>query len=338
MIPFKPAFGLSNTHIQTLLSRFLRRKPLFEPVRERLELPDGDFVDLAWSEPPNTDTSKPIFILFHGLEGSFESPYANGLMHAFAKQGWLAVMMHFRGCSGELNRLPRAYHSGETEDARFFIKQLTERFPSQTKVAVGVSLGGNMLVNYLAKYTENTLLNAASVVSAPLDLLACSQRINRGFSKVYQRYLLSSLKENAVAKLPLVQKVMALTEKEIHEIDSMFDFDDVITSRLHGFEDAHHYYQTCSGLSMLNKIRIPTDIIHAHDDPFMTEKVIPTAPLPAHVKYHLLRKGGHVGFVNGHLFRPKFWLEEALPEHFSPYLHKQACNAQSAIDDKIAVT
>ncbi|WP_104400371.1 hydrolase [Vibrio penaeicida] len=338
MTPFKPAFGLSNAHIQTLVSRFIRRKPLFEPARERLELPDGDFVDLAWSEDPNSNTSKPIFILFHGLEGSFESPYANGLMHAFALQGWLAVVMHFRGCSGEPNRLPRAYHSGETEDARFFIEHLTKRFPRQVKVAVGVSLGGNMLVNYLAKYTENTLLNAASVVSAPLDLLACSQRINRGFSKVYQSYLLSSLKENAVAKLPLVQKVMALTEKEINEIDSMFDFDDVITSRLHGFKNAHHYYQTCSGLPMLKKIRIPTDIIHAQDDPFMTEAVIPTTPLPAHVKYHLLPKGGHVGFVSGHLFKPRFWLEEALPEHFSPYLEKEACNAQSEINGKIATT
>lgn len=141
MTPFKPAFGLGNAHVQTLVSRFIRRKPLFEPIRERLELPDGDFVDLAWSEVPTSNTSKPIFILFHGLEGSFDSPYANGLMHAFAKEGWLAVMMHFRGCSGEPNRLPRAYHSGETEDARFFIEHLTQRFPRQVKVAVGVSLG-----------------------------------------------------------------------------------------------------------------------------------------------------------------------------------------------------
>ncbi|CCN72076.1 putative hydrolase [Vibrio nigripulchritudo ATCC 27043] len=338
MMTFSPAFGLGNAHIQTLLSRFIRRKPLFQAVRERLELPDGDFVDLAWSEDPNNHSDKPIFVLFHGLEGSFESPYANGLLHAFAKQGWLSVMMHFRGCSGEPNRLPRAYHSGETEDARHFLTELSQRFPSNSKVAVGVSLGGNMLVNYLAKYGNDTKLDAASIVSAPLDLLACSRRINQGFSKVYQDYLLGSLKDNAIAKLPLVQKVMPLTESEINKISTMFEFDDVITSRLHGFNGAHHYYQTCSGLPMLPQIRIPTDIIHAHDDPFMTEAVIPDYPLPAHVNYHLLPKGGHVGFVTGSLFRPKFWLEEALPEYYSHFLKVAEHNQGSAIDDKIAVT
>ncbi len=342
MIPFKPAAGLGNAHVQTLLSRFLRYKPLFKAVEERLELPDGDFLDLAWSEKPDTSSDKPIFILFHGLEGSFESPYANGLMNAFAKEGWIAVMMHFRGCSGEPNRLPRAYHSGETEDARFFLELVKKRFPHRSKVAVGISLGGNMLVNYLAKHTDDTLLDAASIVSAPLDLLACSHRINRGFSKIYQSYLLNSLKKNASAKLPLLQKVIALKAKEINQIKSLFEFDDVVTAQLHGFSGAHHYYKTCSGLPMLEKIRIPTDIIHAYDDPFMTEAVVPTSALPKDVNYHLLAKGGHVGFVEGHLFKPKLWLERALPEHFSPYLHRhrrqQDLNAQSTINGKISTT
>ncbi|GEK15103.1 hypothetical protein AFI02nite_31390 [Aliivibrio fischeri] len=201
---FTPATGLSNAHIQTLLPRFLRRSPLFNAYWQRLELPDSDFVDLAWSENPNKVGEKPLFILFHGLEGSFDSPYANGLLAAAKEQGWLGVMMHFRGCSDVPNRLARAYHSGETEDARFFIEMLDARFPNQEKVATGISLGGNMLVNYLAKYQNDTLLNAATVISAPLDLGACSERIQQGFSRLYQGYLLGSLKNS----MPLVKRLL----------------------------------------------------------------------------------------------------------------------------------
>lgn len=160
MSQFTPASGLQNPHIQTLLPRFVRRQPLFTPVTQRLTTPDDDFLDLAWTESP-TDDSKPLMILFHGLEGSFHSPYANGLLYAAKQQGWLGVMMHFRGCSGELNRQPRGYHSGEVNDARFFITWLREQFPQRPFIAVGVSLGGNMLINYLANMVM-------TVISLPL--------------------------------------------------------------------------------------------------------------------------------------------------------------------------
>ena len=196
MDAFQPATGLKNPQLQTLLPRFIRRTPLFTPHRQRLNTPDGDFLDLAWTQPPEkVDDNQPIMVLFHGLEGSFDSPYANGLMHAFSQQSWLSVMMHFRGCSGKPNHRARAYHSGEVEDARFFLEQLNQQVPNETKVAVGISLGGNMLANYLAEYNQAPLLSAATIVSAPLDLSACSERIERGFSKVYKTYLLSSLKK-----------------------------------------------------------------------------------------------------------------------------------------------
>ncbi|WP_026029227.1 hydrolase [Aliivibrio fischeri] len=318
---FTPATGLSNAHIQTLLPRFLRRSPLFNAYWQRLELPDSDFVDLAWSENPNKAGEKPLFILFHGLEGSFDSPYANGLLAAAKEQGWLGVMMHFRGCSDVPNRLVRAYHSGETEDARFFIEMLGARFPNQEKVATGISLGGNMLVNYLAKYQNDTLLNAATVISAPLDLGACSERIQQGFSRLYQGYLLGSLKNNSIKKLNASRKeIVGLNKEMIKAIPDLITFDNLITAPMHGYAHAQDYYQQCSGLQFLDRIDIPTRIIHSKDDPFMTNAVIPTHPLPNCVHYQLTEHGGHVGFINGSITKPNFWLESTVNHWFQKIL------------------
>ncbi|EAR54616.1 hypothetical protein SKA34_00270 [Photobacterium sp. SKA34] len=319
MSQFTPASGLQNPHIQTLLPRFVRRQPLFTPVTQRLTTPDDDFLDLAWTESP-TDDSKPLMILFHGLEGSFRSPYANGLLYAAKQQGWLGVMMHFRGCSGELNRQPRGYHSGEVSDARFFITWLREQFPQRPFIAVGVSLGGNMLINYLAKYGDDSDLIAAQAVSPPLNLASCSARIQQGFSKIYQQYLLSSMKRTMAKRITLHQDKMPITHLQLEAINTVWQFDQHITAPLHGFIDADDYYQRCSGLKQLNLISTPLRIIHAKDDPFMTESVIPSQPLPSNIDYNLYDKGGHVGFVSGSIFKPTFWLEHSIPTWFKTKL------------------
>ncbi|MGF1765083.1 hydrolase [Aliivibrio kagoshimensis] len=316
MTPFSAMRGVTNPHLQTLLPRFIRRTPLFDAIHQRLHTPDGDFIDLAWTEEPSDAQNKPLFILFHGLEGSFESPYANGLLHAAKQQGWLGVMMHFRGCSGELNRHPHAYHSGETSDPRLFLQMIQQRFPENKKVAVGISLGGNVLTRYLAQYHSEPILDAAAVVSAPLDLGACSERIQLGFSKVYQRYLLNSLKKSIHQKLTIMPDAFSFNKKEVSNIRSIYQFDDIITAPLNGFTDAEDYYQRCSGIHILDKITIPTLIVHAKDDPFMTQAVIPQQPLPTNITYCLTEHGGHVGFVAGTPTQPQFWLETALNEWF----------------------
>ncbi|NUW73771.1 hydrolase [Vibrio mediterranei] len=320
---FIAAKGLGNPHIQTLIPRFVRRKPLFEPTWETLDTPDGDFVELAWSEEPHSSSakSKPVFVLFHGLEGCFNSPYANGLMHAFAQQGWLSVMMHFRGCGPNPNRLARAYHSGEIGDARQFIELLDHRYPNAKKAAVGISLGGNMLTNYLAHYQNDSKLDGATIVSAPLDLGACARRIEQGFSKLYRSYLLSSMKKNALNKLHLLSDVLGLTAEKIQNMRKLYEFDDLITAPLHGFRDAEDYYNQCSGLQRMCDITVPTQFIHAKDDPFMSHEVIPNFALPAHIDYRLHERGGHVGFMSGTLRQPKFWLEETLPNYYRHLLH-----------------
>ncbi|WP_456296577.1 hydrolase [Vibrio sp. AK197] len=318
MTHFIAATGLTNPHLQTLAPRFIRKRALFEPHWQTIDTPDGDFLDLAWSEDWQSDgaQNKPIFVLFHGLEGCFYSPYANGLMHAFAEEGWLAVMMHFRGCSGKPNRLARAYHSGEVEDARLFLEYLHQLFPQQRKVAAGISLGGNMLANYLANYATTPLLDAATLISAPLDLSACSQQMEVGFSKVYRTYLLRSMKSNALRKHQLLKGELGVTYQSIKRVTRMFEFDDLITAPLHGFNDAQDYYQKCSGIHRLKDITLPTQIIHAKDDPFMTDAVIPKFVLPENIDYRLFDHGGHVGFVSGSAFKPRFWLEDTLPAYY----------------------
>ncbi len=215
MQPFTAAIGLRNPHLQTLLPRFIRRQPLFTPTTQRLEMPDGDFVDLAWTEQPNLNNHhQPLMILLHGLEGSFNSPYANGLLMAAKQQGWLGVMMHFRGCSGELNRHPQSYHSGETNDVHFFIQWLRQQFPQRPFIAVGVSLGGNVLINYLATYPNNELI-AAQAISPPLNLASCSDRIQQGFSRIYQRYLLTSLKRTIAKKIDRQPHTMPVNQATV---------------------------------------------------------------------------------------------------------------------------
>jgi len=324
MIKFNAAVGLNNPHLQTVMPRIIRNKPLFNAKWQTLKTPDGDFIDLAWSEDwtRHITKKKPIFVLFHGLEGHFNSPYANGLMHAFAQQGWLSVMMHFRGCSGKPNRMARAYHSGETDDPRLFLEQLRHQFPKQPKIAIGVSLGGNMLVNYLAKYNHDPIIDAATVISAPLDLAACSEKINQGFSKIYRNYLLHSLKKNALKKEAQLKKALNVSAQSIKKLKTLFDFDNKITAPLHGFKNAQDYYRQCSGINVINNVVIPLQVIHAQDDPFMTQDVIPNFPLNNNIHYRLFKQGGHVGFLSGSLAKPIFWLEHAMPNYYQHIMFK----------------
>lgn len=320
---FTPMVGLRNPHLQTVMPRFFRRRSALEPCWQRLELPDGDFVDLAWSEAPLHVRHKPRVVLFHGLEGSFHSPYAHGLLQAFRQRGWLGVVMHFRGCSGEPNRLNRIYHSGETEDARFFLHWLQETYGKVSTAAVGVSLGGNMLACLLGQEGDAARLDAAVVVSAPLLLEPCSAKLEQGFSRIYQRYLLGLLKQNATRKLTAWPGTLPVGLDELKGLKKLRAFDEAITARAHGFADAADYYLRASAMPLLPQVRKPLLIIHAQDDPFMTDAVIPDLRLlPANISYHLTEYGGHVGFVSGTLRQPQMWLEQRIPQWLSTWMDK----------------
>lgn len=321
---FRPLTGTRNPHLQTLLPRLLRRRITLQPHWQRLTLPDSDFVDLAWSEDPAAARDKPRVVLFHGLEGSFHSPYAHGLLQVWKDRGWLGVVMHFRGCSGVPNRLNRIYHSGETDDASYFLQWLRDEWGHVPTAAVGISLGGNMLACLMGRQGDRCLLDAGVVVSAPLMLEPCSQRLEQGFSRLYQRYLLGLLKQNAERKLRAWPGTLPVDLAQLKSLRLLRDFDDAITARAHGFENATDYYRRCSAMPLLPGVRKPLLVIHAKDDPFMTPEVIPDpALLPACVEYQLTQYGGHVGFVGGTLRKPVMWLEQRIPQWLETWLEKR---------------
>ncbi|WP_299314526.1 hydrolase [uncultured Halomonas sp.] len=304
---FTPPAGLANCHVQTLLPRLLPRRRL--PHRwECLTLPDGDFVELTWVEPGPEDEAAPLFLLFHGLEGSFASPYARELLGCATDLGWRAVMMHFRGCGRAPNRLPRAYHSGDTADAYWVIGQLAKRYPRALKVAAGVSLGANMLVKLVAEQGGDGLdLAGAIAISAPLDLAASADCLQQGFARVYQRHLLASLKARAATRLD--DFPLALDARTLGALASLRDYDDKVTAPLHGFRDANDYYQRASAGRWLGELELPTLVLHAEDDPFMPADLFARLPAPGDaVRVELSARGGHVGFMEWREGRLRSWL------------------------------
>lgn len=306
---FRAPPGLGNRHVQTLLPRALPRAAL-QTRDEILELPDGDFVELAWALPAPAEVEAPIMVLFHGLEGSLDSPYARALLNAAAGLGWRAVLMHFRGCGAHPNRLPRAYHSGDTADAAFLIDRLAERYPGALKVGVGVSLGGNMLAKLVAERgAPGCDLAGAIVISAPLDLAACADTLSRGFARLYERHLLASLKRKMAARLARETLPLALGPRELAALTSLRAYDDAVTAPLHGFDGAADYYRRASAGPLLAEVTLPTLVLHADDDPFMPPGLFARFPRPSPaVRVELARHGGHVGFVEWRDGRPASWL------------------------------
>lgn len=300
---------LAHPHVQTIFPKFLLRTPPPKSVNERVQTPDGDFVDLAWFMPNSHKSPKALVVMFHGLEGSVNSHYIRYMASALEAENVGAVLMHFRGCSGEPNLTQRAYHSGATFDPLHVVPILAKRYPTVPLIALGFSLGGNMLMKLMAEHPELPI-EASISVSAPLNLSASSSAIDVGFSKVYQWYLMKSMKANLLKKMDSVDmSALSVSKDEIAGMRSFAQFDDNITAVLHGFGGAQDYYTQCSALKDLPRITKPTLILHAKDDPFMDERVIPSADLiNQNVAYELSDVGGHVGFVQSLTGQSKFWL------------------------------
>lgn len=319
---FRPAWWLKNPHAQTLYPTLRRRVSMPEYSLERLELADGDFLDLAWANA-NKSCEAPLVILLHGLGGGMNSPYVAGLMQAFNARGWRTALLYFRGASPEPNRLARAYHSGETADLNYVLRLLAAREPQTSKAVVGVSLGGNVLLKWLGEQGAQSLIDAAVAVSVPFQLHIAADRLSRGFSRVYQRQLLRKLKAIFAEKRQcFTNDLMPILEAMAH-CQCFWTFDDCVTAPLHGFSHVHAYYREASSRRYLSNIATKTLIIHAVDDPFMTPEAIPRASeLPAEVSLELSKAGGHVGFISGRFpGLPHYWLEERIPHFLQTFLN-----------------
>lgn len=338
---FKPAWWLPGRHLQTIVPNTFRRCPATPLLRERLELPDGDFVDLDWINNPITKKTaprKPLVIVLHGLEGSIESRYAAGLMHAIWQRGWRGVLLHHRGCSGVPNRQPNGYHSGQTADLDYFLHQLNTKEPDTPLAAIGYSLGGNVLLKWLGETGNDNLLVTAVAVSVPFNLATCSDEINRGLSRIYQEHLLRKLRESMARKINA--GILDFPLDQLKTLKSFRAFDDVLTGPLHGYADAQDYYDKASSRQFLHNIKTPTLLIQAEDDPFMSADVIPAANELSNVStLEVSKHGGHVGFVAGKWpWRPCYWLEKRIPDwldkQFSHPMQTTSRQERNAIDNR----
>jgi predicted alpha/beta-fold hydrolase len=314
---FKPAWWLTNEHLQTVWSTLCRKvRHDVKVTRERFELSDGDFLDLDWCGSGHG----PIVILLHGLEGSIHSPYVKGMLHAIQRQGWRGVLMHFRCCSEELNRLPRTYHSGETGDINTLVQELVRREPGVSIAVLGFSLGGNVLLKWLGESPQSHHVKAAIAVSVPFELSKSVDKINQGLSKFYQWHFIKSLHKKMLWKFGAQGAPFPVPP--LSKLRTIRDFDNRVTAPLHGFDNAEDYYTQSSSRQFLRHIDVPTLLLQAKDDPFMTLDLLPTSEeLSSSVTLELSEKGGHVGFVSGSLpWRAEYWLEKRIPAFLSNYL------------------
>jgi predicted alpha/beta-fold hydrolase len=312
---FRPAPWLANRHLQTLYASLAAPVPRIAFRRERWDTPDGDFVDVDFVDGP---AGTPWVHLFHGLEGSSNSRYARMLMHHVAQRGWRGSVFHFRGCSGEPNRLPRAYHSGDTAEIGWTIGQIRSRAGSSPPLYVaGVSLGGNAFAKWLGESGDEAraLVASAAAICAPLDLMAAGAALERGFARIYSRHFLGTLKVTALAKL---ERFPGLYDgAAVRRAGTLRQFDNLVTAPLHGFRDTDDYWTRASAKPHLPGIRVPTLLVNARDDPFLPEGALPTErEVSSAVKLEFPSRGGHVGFVTrpfpGHID----WLPRRLLHFF----------------------
>jgi predicted alpha/beta-fold hydrolase len=318
---FAPARWARNPHLQTLFARALRSKVGPEYTRERVDTPDGDFLDLDWAPEPSPGA--PLALVLHGLEGNARRRYVRNLARELLARGVRPVALNFRACSGEPNRTARFYHSGETGDSAFVLRLLRERHPDRKLGAMGFSLGGNVLLKLMGEREDGGvgLLDAAAALSVPYDLAAGGVLLEGGaMGRFYTAYFIRSLRKKVRAKRALLEGILDV--EGVLAARTLREFDDLATAPLHGFRDADHYYAESSSARYLDGIRVPTLLLHAEDDPFLPPSAIPRAAMHANAALTsvVTPAGGHVGHLMGSPRSPRFWGEERAATHLADAL------------------
>jgi len=315
---FKPAWWLRDGHSQTLWRKF------FPPTviahrRQRVELNDGDFIDLDWAQQvdPASSRDATIVVIQHGLCGCSGSPYVIALQSLLASHGVASTALNFRSCSGEINRLAKTYHSGISEDTQAVFNKLTEQFPRRKFIFIGYSLGANVLLKWLGEIERHPQLKKAVAVSTPFSLALCSGAMLSGVSRFYGDYFVRRLVQDVESKKRHLanggnkdewQRMEALGE--VQNIRSIWEFDDKVTAPLHGFRDAADYYEQCSSQRFIDAIKVDTLLIQSRNDPMIPPAALPNrSGLPANVELELQDHGGHVGFISGNRDN---WLEQRI--------------------------
>ncbi|EMR02476.1 YheT family hydrolase [Cesiribacter andamanensis] len=299
MHPYKAPWYLPNGHFQTIVPSLFRRVPHLPYQRERIATPDGDFLDLDWIRPQAA--SDTLLIISHGLEGDSRRAYVKGMARAFVQRGLHALAWNYRGCSGEINKLPHFYHSGATQDLEQVVQHVLQQGVYNRIILSGFSLGGNLTLKYLGERGEqvpNEIWKAV-VFSVPLDLASSSSQLGRRQNRVYEKRFLRNLRRKLEGKARLQPGSLDLAH--LPQIRTLWEFDDRYTAPLHGFKDAADYYAQCSAIKFVEQIRIPTLIVNAQNDPFLSPECYPQEMLKDHpyVRFEAPAQGGHVGFSQG---------------------------------------
>lgn len=305
---------LPGGHLQTIYPATCIAKPPVAYRRERWESSDGDFIDVDFVDG---QPGKPLVVLFHGLEGSSDSHYARSLMAALRERGWSGAVPHFRGCSGEANRMPRFYHSGDALEVDWIVRTLhARRGPDQRGAlfVAGVSLGGNALLRWLGESGHGAdIVEAACAVSAPLDLARGGEALSSGFNMLYTRMFLQTLKPKCLAKLErypgLFDRAALLAARDLYA------FDNVVTAPLHGYKDTDDYWHRASARHVLHAITVPTLVLNARNDPFLPGRHLPQSASKA-VTLEYPEAGGHVGFSVGPFPGRIDWLPRRILDFF----------------------
>jgi predicted alpha/beta-fold hydrolase len=278
--------------------------------RERVATADGDFVDLVWLDA-SARADAPLLLLLHGLEGSCRSHYIRGLLGYAREAAWRGVVLNFRSCSGEPNRMQRFYHSGDTGDLDAIVRRLVRQEPDVRLAVVGVSLGGNVLLKWLGEQARAALPNvrAAVGISVPFQLEPCARTLDRGFRKwVYTANFMRTFKQKVRAKAQVHGAFVDLDA--VRRARTFAAYDRVVTAPLHGFADEVDYWRRASCAPYLARIGPPTLLLSAADDPFVPPDALPDPrSLPPHVRLEITARGGHVGFVEGPPWRTRSWAE-----------------------------
>ena len=310
---YRPSYLFRSAHWSTIYPSVFRKVPEVVFERERIELADGDFLDVDWSRKGG----RHLVIVLHGLEGSADRPYVRGIINVMNKEGWDGVGLNFRGCSGSPNRLARGYHSGETGDIKFLVEKILKESDYETINLVGFSLGGNVTMKYLGemnRYLPAPVKRAVGI-SVPVDLHDSCLEIQRLHNRIYLNSFLKNLKE----KMRLKEEVFPsdIDLEAIARAKDFFEFDGLATAPLHGFSSATHYYKSSSSLTFLPEITIPVLLINALNDTFLSETSYPIDLAKKSKNIHLLtpKYGGHVGFVTRH---PEniYWTETKVRDFF----------------------
>ncbi|WP_137937336.1 hydrolase [Chitinivorax sp. B] len=310
---------LPGGHLQTIFPAVARRPEPLRYRRERWDTPDGDFIDLDWVDG---SPHAPLVVLFHGLEGSSASHYALALMRHAHRLGWRGVVPHFRGCSGELNRLPRAYHAGDSAEVDWILRRLRAQSGDVPIFAAGVSLGGNMLLKWSGEQASHaqSIVSAVAGISVPLDLAVAGIALDAGLSRhIYTRNFLQTLRHKALQKLACFPHLA--DRKRILMARTFSQFDDAFTAPIHGFRDKDDYWQQASSKPWLKQVKVPALVLNARNDPFLPAHALPARhEVASVVQTEYPEHGGHVGFLSGEFPGHLDWLPHRLELHFRRFL------------------